>query len=54
MMLFHFLQFVNASEKTVQIAQETQTIEKAKEYQQIWSMLMELLESAAEILGEET
>ncbi len=51
--LFHFLQFVNASEKTVQIAQETQTIEKAKEYQQIWSMLMELLESAAEILGEE-
>ena len=51
--LFNFLQFVNASEKTIQMAQQTQTIEKAKEYQQIWSMLMKLLESAVEILGEE-
>ena len=52
-LLFTFLQTVNASEKTLMLVETAETVEKAKEYQQIWSMLIELLEKATEILGEE-
>ena len=51
--LFEFLQSVDASNKTLQMIEQAETIEQAKEYHQIWSMLVELLESGAEILGDE-
>ncbi len=51
--LFEFLQFVDASNKTLQMIEQAETIEQANEYHQIWSMLVELLESGAEILGDE-
>ncbi len=52
-MLFAFLESVDASEKTRELALQTESAEKAKEYEQIWSMLMTLLESGTEILGDE-
>ncbi len=52
-LLFAFLQSLDASGKTLMLVETAETVEKAKEYQQIWSMLIELLEKATEILGEE-
>lgn len=51
--IFTFLQTVYAGEKTMELAEKAETVERAKEHQQIWSMLMELLEKAVELLGNE-
>ncbi len=51
--VFAFLQTIEAAEKTMELAENAESVERAREHQQIWSMLTELLEKGVELLGNE-